>query len=77
MNYSPLKPKRMYFRIFLFLTFFLIEIFLDFSIQFLNKICFDRSKKAHLFYKEKLESMNYTTKKKFYMDVVQFWNFFL
>ena len=41
-----------------FLTFFFIGNSFDFSIKFINIVGLDRSKKSHLFYKKKLQSLN-------------------
>ena len=48
----------------LFLTFFLIEIFV-FFLRFLKIVCPDQIQKSHSFYKKKLQNLSEANKKKF------------
>ena len=42
----------------IFDSFFQLKFFLVFFFKFLNIICLDQIQKSHIFYKEKLQSLN-------------------
>ena len=50
---------------FIFDFLFQLKFFLVFFFKFLNIICPYQIQKSHIFYKKKLQKMNYATKKKF------------
>ena len=50
---------------FIFDYFFQLNFSIVFFFKFLNIICLDQIQKSHIFYKKKLQSLNWATKKKF------------
>ena len=57
--------------------FFQLKFYLVLFVKFLNIVCLNQIQKSHIFDKKKLQSLNQATKKKFQMNVVHLWNFFL